>query len=186
MVYEIKEPGAPATSKQTWAIFKLGGGDVRNQNLTRAEASGMIESLMNEKGIEPGKKSANKTQKFQDIWEAAVAAGRAAGQASNPTPIHVVERQDPFDSTSPIKRDYGIYSEGACGFAWINVKPGTSAFARWLKKEGYARRDSYYGGVTIWISEYNQSMERKEAHAKAMAKVFEEHGIKAYAMSRLD
>jgi hypothetical protein len=68
----------------------------------------------------------------------------------------------------------------------VNVKPGTSAFAKWLKEKGYARTDDYYGGVTIWISAYNQSFVRKEAHACAMAESLREAGFNAYANSRLD
>ena len=45
---------------------------------------------------------------------------------------------------------------------------------------------SYYGGVDIWVGEFNQSMERKEACAAAMARVLNEAGIKAYSMSRMD
>lgn len=75
---------------------------------------------------------------------------------------------------------------GACGFAWVNVKPGTSRFARWLKANKLARPDSHYGGVTIWISDYNQSIYCKELHAVAMARVLQEAGINAWAMSRDD
>ena len=54
-----------------------------------------------------------------------------------------------------------------CGFAWVNVAPGTCAFAKWLKRTDRAR-PSYSGGVDIWIYDYNQSYTRKMAHASAM------------------
>ena len=57
---------------------------------------------------------------------------------------------------------------------------------KFLKKNDYARPDSYYGGVSVWVGGYNQSMERKAAHASAMAKVFADAGINAYSMSRMD
>lgn len=196
MTYEIKNPESPATKKQTWTIFTLGGEDVRDKNLTRKEASDRIGELMAAKGITPvtreGSKSKGRSLKdaraaeFQKLWDKAVAAGQAAGSAHNPTPIRVFERTNPFNDNSPVKTDYGVYNEGVCGFAWVIVKPGTSAFARWLKTQGHARTDSYYGGVSIWISDYNQSYERKEAHAQAMTEVFQEAGIKASGMSRLD
>jgi malate synthase len=73
-----------------------------------------------------------------------------------------------------------------CGFAWIKIRPATSAFAKWLVKTGKAR-PAYGGGLSIWISAHNQSMERKEAHARAMAKVLSEKlGINCYAESRMD
>ena len=44
-----KFPSKPATSKQTWAIKCISGEDVRDSNLTRAEASTIIQNL-NSKG----------------------------------------------------------------------------------------------------------------------------------------
>jgi hypothetical protein len=75
-------------------------------------------------------------------------------------------------------------ADGVCGFAWVNF-PGNSAFGRWLKKSGKARND-YPKGVCVWISAYNQSMQRKEAHAQAMAKYLKDHGIECSARSRMD
>lgn len=75
---------------------------------------------------------------------------------------------------------------GACGFAWVNIKPGNSRFAKWLKANKYARSDDYCGGVTIWISVGGQSIDLKETYAIAMAKVFKDAGFNAYAASRLD
>lgn len=102
-------------------------------------------------------------KEFQAIWDAAVVGGAVAAKSLN-----------------------ADIMAGACGFAWINVKPGTSRFARWLKQQGLARPDSCYGGVCIWISDYNQSILHKEKHAAAMAEVLRSHGIKASAGSRLD
>lgn len=77
-------------------------------------------------------------------------------------------------------------SDGVCGFAWVNIKPGTSRFARWLVRNGYARKDSYYGGITIWIHEHRQSMTRKAAHASTFARWLRDNGINAVSMSRMD
>jgi len=76
-------------------------------------------------------------------------------------------------------------SEGACGFAWITVKPGTSSFARWLVKNKGARA-AYYGGVEIWVHEGGQSVDRKTAYARAYAKTLTEAGLPATYGSRLD
>lgn len=103
-------------------------------------------------------------------------AGRAAAEACVPTPMIVCDGS----------YTYAPILDGVCGFAWVNIKPGTSKFARWLTKNNLARRDSYYGGVTVWISGYGQSMARKEAYAHAFANVLRENGIQAIAMSRMD
>jgi len=122
-------------------------------------------------------KSPRKTndEAFRAIYDRAVEAGLAAGESVVPTPMHIVGGGQHWE-----------IPEGPCGFAWVNVKPGTSRFARWLKSEGLAQTDSYYGGVTIWISDYDQSHTQKSAHAKAMADSLSESGIKAYNGSRLD
>lgn len=99
-------------------------------------------------------------REFQAIWEAAVAAGEEAHELCN--------------------------EQWACGFAWVNIKPGTSRFARWLKKKNYARTDSYYGGVTYWVATRTQCVMKKESYARAMAKVLTDAGFRAYAQSRLD
>jgi hypothetical protein len=45
---------------------------------------------------------------------------------------------------------------------------------------------AYPSGLMIWVSEGNQSYDRKRAYAEAYARVLNEAGIKAYANSRLD
>lgn len=124
--------------------------------------------------------SKSQAANFQAVYAKAVAAGMAAGNGMTPTPMVVV-------GGVPGEQQKAWYvSEGACGFAWVNVRPGTSSFAKWLRKSGYAR-PAYEGGMQIWVREFNQSMARKEAYATAMAEVFRnELGINAYAGSRMD
>jgi hypothetical protein len=168
----------PASRQQTWTIFKLTGKDVRNDNLTYEQASEMIQA-----GLAAKQETLDN---FQRIYDEARAAGLTAGNAHRPIPMRVVEHTNPLDDNSPIKTDYGVYNDGACGFAWVIVKPGNSKFANWLKKNEYARPDSYYGGVSHWVGEFNQSYERKGAYARAFAAVLTKHGIKAYSYSRMD
>jgi hypothetical protein len=75
--------------------------------------------------------------------------------------------------------------EGVCGFAWVTVRPATTGFARWLLKSKRARV-GYHGGAQIWVHDFGQSMARKEAYARAFAKVLVEAGYSAVADSRLD
>lgn len=123
-------------------------------------------------------------KRFSAVWEKARTAGMEAGSNFNPTPM-VVSEADVFGGRKPGGQSWYV-SEGVCGFAWVKVTPGTSAFAKWLVKNKIARK-AYNGGVDIWISWFNQSMERKTAMAEAMAKVFrDELGINAYGDSRMD
>lgn len=124
-------------------------------------------------------------QSFQELWNAAQAAGRKAAEACAPQPMVVVEADLMSGAPLPGGQSYYV-PDGACGFAWIRVRPGNSAFARWLKAKGLGRTDPYAGGVTVSISAYNQSVARKEAHAEAAAQFLRDAGIKAFAESRLD
>lgn len=127
---------------------------------------------------------------FEEVWAKAKATGVVAGEEAIPVPMIVGQAKslvsDEIDHSKPTH----YVSEGACGFAWVNVKPGTSQFARWLKVAGHARSDSYYGGVTIWVGEHGQSVTRKEAHAKALAEVLRREldgsGVRVHWNSRLD
>lgn len=180
--FKLKNPEAPMSYKQGIMIRNLGGGDVREEGLNMQQASDRIGELQeNGKGGSKSKgrslgdvRKMSRDQEYQELWDKAKAAGVAAGEGSTPRPMIVSGYED-----DPIM-------DGACGFAWVNVKPGTSAFAKWLKKKEYGRTDSYYGGVTIWISEHNQSVDRKSKHAAALASVLTEAGFNANPNSRLD
>lgn len=115
-------------------------------------------------------------EKFQFIYDEARRSGLANGHTVIPTPMVV---------TGGGFREY--IADGVCGFAWIVIKPATAKFAKWLKANNLASKN-YGGGLQIWISDYDQSMQRKEAHAAAMAdslqKAFPEMTI--YSQSRMD
>lgn len=125
------------------------------------------------------------TQAFQDLLNKAYAEGRKAGLECSPATMIVGEAKGPLSKEIDYSKPVHIVDDGACGFAWVKIRPATTPFARWLKKNGYAR-PAYNGGLDIWISDFNQSVDRKYAMACAMAKVFQEAGITAYADSRLD
>lgn len=117
-------------------------------------------------------------REFKNLYEKADKAGQLAASNQVPEPMVVLDGN---------ARVFEVVSDGVCGFAWVNMKPGNSKFANWLKKNKLARSDEYYGGVTIWVSDYNQSMERKSAYAGGFASVLIEAGYtKTYAMSRMD
>ena len=121
-----------------------------------------------------------------ELFERAHQAGMVAGTGHTPEPMYLVERENPFDDNSPVIHAYEPVMDGVCGFAWVNVKPGTSRFARWIRNTNHGRSDDYYGGTTVWVRYFNQSYERKLAYAEAFAEVLKEAGIRAYAHGRLD
>lgn len=124
---------------------------------------------------------------FQALYDRAMKQGLEAGKVVIPAVMNLVRHKNPLDNKSPVVERYTEY-DWACGFAWVNVKPGTSKFARWLKQKGYAKTDSYYGGVTIWIKDHDQSYTRKNAHANVTAFMLQNAlpNCKINAGSRLD
>ncbi len=123
--------------------------------------------------------------KNQEIYDAAFTAGMEAGKAAIPEPMIVVERENPFDDSSAIVKEYAPVMDGPCGFATVTVRPGSSSFAKFLRKSGVSHK-AYYGGEEFFVHEFGQSVTRKYAFAVAFAAVVKEAGITAYAASRLD
>ena len=122
---------------------------------------------------------------FAKIWQEAENAGKTAATNCVVVPMIVEQHENILDDNSPVKKQW-VVDDGVCGFASVTIRPGNCTFANWLKKMGYAKINHYSGGVYIWISEYNQSMTRKEAHAIAMCDVFRKYGINANWDSRMD
>lgn len=136
----------------------------------------------------------NKTelnQEFKALWNKAKHEGLKAGKIHNPTPMNLIEvglNDRPLENA----RQYHV-PEGLCGFAWLIVRKGNSKFANWLKKNQLGNKDSYHGGVRVWISEHGQSYERKCKHAESMQLCLREgldrlgfHDTSVYAYNRLD
>jgi hypothetical protein len=182
-----------ATARQNWALFCGTKLDVRNVNLTVDQASDLIgrmksgEDITDELvqlGAKGTAKKPSENVDFQAVYNEARQAGMEAGNSKVPVPMIVCEHSNPLDDNSPISREYAPVMGGVCGFAWVKF-PGNTAWGKWTKKQGYAH-SSYPTGLQIWVSEFGQSMEKKEAYAYAFAEVLRKHGIKAYAGSRMD
>jgi hypothetical protein len=91
-----------------------------------------------------------------------------------PTPMHVTDGENNW-----------VIDDGVCGFAEVRLPKGNTSFARWAKKNTPFEKH-YGGGLYLWVSDYNQSMERKEVYARTYADVLNRHGIDAYSTSRMD
>lgn len=135
----------------------------------------MTYSTLREKiAAEKAEREARYTQ-FTVLWHNAWQLGERAAMAHKPRTMVV------SDSDGTV---VDVVPEGMCGFAWLNV-PGNTSFGKWLKKQGLARPD-YPKGLSVWISAYSQSYERKVAHAVAMAEYLRGNGIECRVGSRLD
>ena len=121
---------------------------------------------------------------LQEIYQQAHEHGNLAVKMAFVTPMVVQQRANPLNDDSELIREYFV-SDGVCGFASVNVKPANCKFAKFLITNGLGRK-GYGGGVSMSIRDFNQSLTKKEAYAYAFASVLNEHGIKAYAESRID
>ena len=136
---------------------------------------------------EQDKEKQQKLEKFEEILALADASGRLAAEQCVPTPMVVVQHKNPWDETSEITKVWEPVADGVCGFDWVTIKPANSAFANFLKKkERFQTHKGYHGGLELWVGGYGQSMARKEAYARAFARILTENGIKARAESRMD
>ena len=122
----------------------------------------------------------------QEIYSEAHSEGMRAGHGCTPTPMVVGTPTTPLGNDIDYDKETYYVADGMCGFAWINIKPARGKFVKFLKDNDIGRKDSYYGGYTIWVSGFGQSLDRKSAYARAFAEVLNENGLKAYAMSRMD
>ena len=98
----------------------------------------------------------SKSRWADDLYNAHT-AGIAAVNALTVTPMTVVGRD----------RTYHVEG-GVCGFARVEVRPRTSAWAKWLVLNGW-RSSDYFRCVTLNISDFGQSLQRKEAYGAAFA-----------------
>jgi hypothetical protein len=120
---------------------------------------------------------------LSDLYQSAHAAGNAAVESTVVRPM-IVRWVDPVSYTGEAIQEY-VVDDGVCGFASVIVKPANSAFAKYLK-DNHGAYKSYYGGVSLSIHDFNQSLQKKEAYAKAFAGVLVDAGINAHYESRMD
>lgn len=143
----------------------------------------MYPSLRHKIAAEKAEREARYSQ-FKALYQRAWEAGLEAGKAYSPTPMVVQQHSNPLSDTSPVVRSWRV-PDGPCGFAGVVINPGTSSFARWLAKHKLADK-WYWGGIYIPVMAHGQSLQRKEAHANAMADILKEAGIRCYTTSRMD
>jgi hypothetical protein len=112
-------------------------------------------------------------QGFDALWQDAYQAGLDAVDKLNVRPMVV----------SGGGKSWYV-PDGVCGFAWVTV-PGNSAFGKWGKAKGLFSK-AYPKGLWYWVGEFDQSMQKKEAFAAAVAAKLRDAGIDAYSNSRMD
>ena len=129
---------------------------------------------------------------FRIICDEAHQAGVAAVEQLNVIPMIVGEETSFLSGKIDYSKPTYFVEDGVCGFAWVNVYPANKGNTKLGKEErklletaGFSKNE-YERCHQLWISDYNQSMQKKEAYAGAYAKVLRDYGFRAYSGSRLD
>ena len=129
---------------------------------------------------------------FDLIVKEADAAGKAAVEKLEVVPMIVGQETSIFSNKIDYSKPTYYVADGVCGFAWVDVYPANKGNTRAGKEErkllesfGF-RKNDYAKTYQLWVSAYNQSMQKKEAYARAYADVLRANGLKAYSGSRLD
>ena len=129
---------------------------------------------------------------FRIICDEAHQAGVAAVEQLKVIPMIVGEETSFLSGKIDYSKPTYFVEDGVCGFAWVNVYPANKGNTKLGKEErklletaGFSKNE-YERCHQLWISDYNQSMQKKEAYAGAYAKVLRDYGFRAYSGSRLD
>ena len=129
---------------------------------------------------------------FDLIVKEADAAGKAAVEKLEVVPMIVGQETSMFSNKIDYSKPTYYVADGVCGFAWVDIYPANKGNTRAGKEErkllesfGFHKND-YAKTYQLWVSAYNQSMQKKEAYARAYADVLRANGLKAYSGSRLD
>lgn len=130
---------------------------------------------------------------LKNILAEADAAGRAAVAVAKVTPMIVGSAKSLFSNEIDYSQPTEFVEDGVCGFAWINVYPEFKGNTKLGKEErkvlerlGFSKDWENNKRFYLWVSDFNQSMQKKETYARAYAKVLSANGVTASSMSRMD
>ena len=129
---------------------------------------------------------------FQVLCEQADKAGREAVANTRVAPMMVGSALG-FSNEIDYSKPTEYVADGPCGFAWCSVYPEFKGNTRLGKEEravlekcGFEKDWTNVRKYSFWINDFDQSVQKKEAYARAFAKVLSDNGISASSGSRLD
>lgn len=129
---------------------------------------------------------------FKLICEKADKAGKEAVEKATIVPMVVGSELGFMSGKIDYSKPVEYVADGVCGFAWVTIYPQHKGNTRLGKDERYVlercgfRKDYDKPSYSRSISDYNQSMQKKEIHARAYAEVLRQNGLKAQGVSRID
>lgn len=167
----------PATPRQTYAIFRLGGGDVRKDELTRKMASELIEKLTAMRAAQGGSIKTDAPKKSEEDFDALV---QRAVEAANEAGDQWMACAQPAYAVMDGNRMVGTMLD-VCAIVYIRVTDKRTRFAKWLAKKDNQRN------ILKHKYSFRQEMGLLEASYGAMLKVLEDGGVTGLSLySRID
>jgi len=127
-----------------------------------------------------------KMKNADEIYQEAHTAGYAAGKNARTAAMIVGEPTTPFGSDVDMSKETYFVADGPCGFVKINIRPARGKFVKYLKENDLGYSDSYFGGYSMPIHQFGQSLQRKEAYGYAFRDILTSYGISAQTMSQMD
>lgn len=141
--------------------------------------------------VRVSKNTSRSDSELSRIWKEAWKAGDDAGKGASVTPMVVYEAGLFDDKPLPGGQSWFV-DDGVCGFAWVDIRPASHAgrsdcdLVKWMRSRDIGHYSEYHKSWQYSINEFNQSMQRKEAAARAIADVLTKYGYRAYDNSRMD
>lgn len=130
---------------------------------------------------------------LKNILAEADVAGHAAVANLKVIPMIVGSAKSLFSNEIDYGQPTEFVEDGVCGFAWINVYPEFKGNTKLGKEErkvleqlGFSKDWENNKRFYLWVRDFNQSLQKKEAYARAYAKVLSANGVTASPMSRID
>ena len=206
----IRVPNAPATKRQTFYIFRLGGGDVRGENLTMQQAATRIEQLLEAKGA-PAAKVSKVTVRSSVVTKTPVAkvkAKKASRSNYHPFAVALEEANEAANragdawvkQATPIWEIVDFHGKkykpmlDVCGIVHLVIEDGRTAFAKWYSKtypyrSPHRNKNDKSNTLIILRHKYvaRQELGLRQACEGAAREVLLAHGCKSVHMnSRID
>lgn len=162
---------SPATDRQLYKLWLLSGKkeDFRGRNLTRRDASKIIERLEQKRSDRPTRNPTH-LNAYKGVYDRAVSAASAAGAK------WLAENRDPVFSIFDPETGKRCPVFGRVGEVFIRFPDSKSPFGRWLKEHAFNKQHQYVYLPHAYFGRLEYGLQK--ACIKAALKELEAGGVR--------